>query len=391
MHSVLFMCASLTRSAGGIFNIMIALAKGVSANSDFRISACGLEPRNHAEDLKQWRPVQATVFKRDVPLLQRFGYSTSLKAHLFNTAPSLVHLHCLWLYPSLATLSWASRTKRPYAITIHGMLEPWAMQNSRWKKKAVLTLWERRLLNNASFLHVNTRKERDDVRNLGIKAPVIVIPNGTMLPDPQFFYQEREKSILFMGRIHPKKGLNNLILGWSRLPQELRKEWKLRIVGWDDGGHEQGLRDLVSRLHLAREISFLGPKFGDEKSAIFRQSSGFILPSFSEGLPMAVLEAWAHGLPTLISQQCNLPEGYESNASIDVGTDPERIAKALVHFMRLEGQSRRDMGIAARQIAESQFTWPAASAKLAEAYRWALKTDGPSPCDYPIDVDIVTD
>ena len=173
---------------------------------------------------------------------------------------------------------------------------------------------------------------------------------------------------MYLGRIHPKKGLVNLLRAWASVarPQSsdfcpLSSDWTLTIAGWDQGGHEAELKRLATELEIpwrdCREapsplrgeggrkpdevdfsisafqrfsVFFLGPLFGAEKAAAYRSCDAFILPSFSEGLPMVVLEAWAYGKPVLMTPECNLPEGFAVSAAIRIETNPKALREDLV-------------------------------------------------------------
>jgi poly(glycerol-phosphate) alpha-glucosyltransferase len=192
--------------------------------------------------------------------------------------------------------------------------------------------------------------EAESFRKFGLKKPIVIIPNGIDLPEEEHVEVERlkvdkggKKTLLFLGRVHPKKGLTNLIRAFKQAlddrPSSLDVPWQLVIAGWDQGGHEAELMKLCEELGLSfshkmhknhkgsdqaldarpstldSEVVFWGPAFGDDKKSLLRSADAFILPSFSEGLPMSVLEAWAHGLPVVMTPECNLPEGFAADAS----------------------------------------------------------------------------
>jgi poly(glycerol-phosphate) alpha-glucosyltransferase len=119
-------------------------------------------------------------------------------------------------------------------------------------------------------------------------------------------------------------------------------------------------------------VIFNGPAFGDAKDALLRRADAFILPSFSEGLPMAVLEAWAYGLPVLMTDQCNLPEGFANDAAIRIGTDAESIAEGMRSLLRSPTSDLRSLGRNGRLLVERQFTWPRVAAQMKEVYEWVL-------------------
>ena len=214
-----------------------------------------------------------------------------------------------------------------------------------------------------------------------------VIPNGVDLPQSGDQgsggrgQETGKKILLFLGRLHPKKGLVNALRAWAEIRGQGsgvrdQEEWTFAIAGWDQGGHEAELKRLCGELGLAwadvpaasfltencklntenSQIAFLGPAFGQEKDLLLRSASAFILPSFSEGLPMSVLEAWSYRLPVLMTEHCNLPEGFAANAAIRIGTDTESIAEGMRHLLRPPSSDLRSLGQNGRALVERQFT-----------------------------------
>ena len=289
-----------------------------------------------------------------------------------------MHQHGIWQATSLATLAWGRRTGRAVMISPRGMLDAWAAANSGPKKRLASLAYERRNLGAAACLHALAESEAQAIRAYGLKAPIAVIPNGVDLPaashaEPSAAEPGRRKTLLFLGRIHPKKGLAELIEAWAALGREAPRvaaEWRLVIAGWDDGGHLAGLRERAKRLPQELAIEFPGPLLGDDKDAALRSADAFVLPSFSEGLPMSVLEAWAYGLPTFITEACNLPEGYTRRAAIRIGTEPRKLARELA-----AGLVRPDLGAMGRRaeaLARERFSWPEVAARHCLAYRWMM-------------------
>jgi len=319
------------------------------------------------------------------------GYSAELKRLLFdNHTANIVHCHGLWMYPSLLARQFAARRDIPLVISPHGMLDSWAMKNSTWKKKIAGWLYENRNLRSAACIHALCESEYQSIRAYGLTNPVAIIPNGIDLPDPTAKQKappctskigDDRKVILFLGRIHPKKGIDNLIRAWSilaRTDAQLIESWRLVIAGWSQGGHEEELKQLVRELGLTDNISFVGPLHNEAKDAAFRSAKAFILPSFSEGLPMAVLEAWSYRLPVIMTRECNIPEGFEKAAAIEVRPDIESITKGLAKFAGLPQDDRSQLGRNGFDLANSRFTWSRIAADMIELYRWLLN-QGPQP------------
>ncbi len=183
------------------------------------------------------------------------------------------------------------------------------------------------------------------------------------------------KILLYLGRFHPKKGLVNLLKAWKRAlnsqPSTLNP-WTLAIAGWDEGGHESDLKKLVSDLGILTSVTFLGPQFGNAKMSCYDQCDAFVLPSFSEGFPMVVLEAWAYGKPVLMTPECNLPEGFESNAAIRIATDVENIEHGLRQLFEMSAADCQTMGERGKKLVMEKYSWPRISAQMKGVYDWVV-------------------
>jgi poly(glycerol-phosphate) alpha-glucosyltransferase len=183
------------------------------------------------------------------------------------------------------------------------------------------------------------------------------------------------KVLLYLGRIHPKKGLLQLIDGWAealRRDPALARDWMLVVAGWDQGGFEARLRSRASELSLERDVHFAGPQFGPDRQAAYHRASAFILPSFSEGLPLVVLEAWANRLPVLMTDECCLPVGFSSEAALRIEPSADSIAGGLLALHTLSESDLSKMGERGRSLVEHSFTWSAAAGSMRKVYRWLL-------------------
>jgi poly(glycerol-phosphate) alpha-glucosyltransferase len=401
-----FVTPSISRAAGGIFEIERRLGQSLDSLPDTSVSVFGLHDVFTAQDESAWRPLKPQTFPVRGP--RSFGYAPELVSALESAKLDVAHSHALWMYTSVAVNRWARSQKRPYLVTLNGMIDPWAIRNSRWKKRVALALYERCSLNEAACLQVNSEAELKSARDFGLKNPVAIIPNGIDLPAsgkqhaesgnaPWSGYVEPgRKVLLFLSRIHPKKGLVNLFKAWARTRNAgggSRKDetWVLAIAGWEQGGHEAELKQLATELGIAwadirnqqpamsqqASILFLGPQFNEAKAACLEQCDAFILPSFSEGLPMAVLEAWAHGKLVLMTPACNLPDGYAANAALRIEADAQSIGHALGELFAASPAELAAFGGNGRALVEQKFTWPTVAAELRRVYAWMLGDAGP--------------
>jgi len=391
--------ASVSRKAGGLFE---AVLRQVQAHDPQRVATrvFGLWDEFSETDLPAWSPVPATAFRPSG--LKLLGYSPRFREELLAFAPDIIHTHGLWLYPSVAAKNYSRRKQRPYLISPHGMLDPWALNNSRWKKRITYALFERSHLRGARCLRALCESEARSIRALGLKNEVAIIPNGIDLPEMKTpenapwenFVKPDQKVLLFLSRIHPKKGLVNLLKAWAAIQNSKFKvqssdEWILAIAGWDQGGHEAELKRLCAELELPfadireekvkngkREtrasVLFLGPQFNAAKAACYRHCAAFVLPSFSEGLPMVVLEAWANARPVLMTPECNLPAGFQAGAAIQAEPSEAGLLAGLNELERLSAGELAAMGGRGRDLVVERFTWPRISRQMEAVYDWML-------------------
>jgi len=384
---------SVSRNAGGVFFSVNSLAHALSRR-EIDVSVHGLRDGSSEADAPAWAPLSLRIHAPMGP--RGLGFSPSLTKALLAGEDDLLHVHGAWQAQSHSVNVWHRRTRRPYLISLHGMLDPWALSRSRGKKWLAALAYERAHLRHAACLHALCGPERDSIRRYGLKQPVCLIPNGVDLPETDAAILNGGKgneprTLLFLGRLHPKKGLVNALRAWARVMARAESgAWRFIIAGWDQGGHGEELKSLCRELGLSfsvvpegeaalssiesREgsVMFHGPVFGEAKEALLRRADAFILPSFSEGLPMAVLEAWAHALPVLMTDFCNLPEGFAAGAALRIGTDAETIAEGLNELFEGSATDQRAMGARGRRLVEERFTWPRVAAEMEEVYRWLV-------------------
>lgn len=377
--------SDISREAGGLFYSVRALSKGLRECGE-EIEVISPLRRYTMEDLAEWAPLKVQLYKGYGPLL----FSFHLRSLLREAAPEIIHLHGIWRDEQWASLQAQNKLGSKIIISPRGMLDPWAVQNSAWKKRLVSWLFAEASLRNATVLHALCESEYTSMRKYGLKNPIAVIPNGFDVPDNPGGHLEHAglRQMLFVSRLHPKKGLPNLLEAWAELRRKSNREfgWQLVIAGWDQGGHLQELQKQCSELHLSwkedlrenqyefspLDVIFVGSKYGKGKEMLMRSADGFILPSFSEGLPMAVLEAWAYAVPVVMTPQCNIPEGFDAAAALRVEPEVQSLSAGLTRFFALSDEERHTMGENGRQLLLEKFTWPVIAREMQKVYHWCV-------------------
>ena len=367
-----FLVSSVSHEAGGLFQSVRGLAKAMMSE-DATVSVFGISDARSAVDSLEWRPLSIQTFH---PQFLAWGYSNQLVPALLAADLDILSVHGLWKYCSVASRRWHRRTGRVYIVHPEGMLESWALRNARWKKRVAALLYENEHLRRAACLRALSEAEAQSIRACGLGNPICVIPNGVDLPDiserPTAKSQwEGQKILLYLGRLHRKKNLANLIRAWNEMSNSQNwssDRWVLAIAGWDQGSYEKELK----RIAAVPSVAFLGPLFGEDKDAAYRVCDAFILPSLSEGLPMTVLEAWAYAKPVLMTPECNLPEGFSAEAALRIGPSPEEIAIGLKELTEMSEDDRSEMGACGRDLVAKRFSWPRIGEQMRSVYEWVL-------------------
>ena len=367
--------ASLSHRAGGIFEAVRRSAIELHRHNTQQVEVFGLEDERSLEDLPQWGDVKVHLFQGAGP--KSLFYAPGLFSGVRHAQLDLLHVHGIWTYTSIVGRRWTAMTRKPSLISTHGMLDPWPLSHRRWRKALAGLLYERSHLRHAACLLALSPNELKSIRAYGLTNPVAVIPIGIDVPDVSSIVRMASptRTLLYLGRLHAVKGLVNLLRGWHALQRtEGRRhdQWTLVLAGWDDGGHGQELKAMTRELKLEDSVQFVGPKFGEDKHQLLSRSHAFILPSLSEGLPVSALEAFAYGLPVLVTPQCSLPQAVETGAAIQISATPDGIAEGLRHLLALDDEARAAIGSRGRQFVQEQFSWATVTSQLYSVYSWLM-------------------
>jgi glycosyltransferase involved in cell wall biosynthesis len=305
----------------------------------------------------------------------RISYSPYFKAAIGDLCKKqhiqIIHDNGLWLPSNHAAADVSRKRGIPLIIQPHGMLEPWALSYHAWKKQLAWRLYQQRDLQTAALLVATSRQEADGFRRAGLRNPIAVIPNGVDLPA----WQERsiprdgEHYALFLSRIHPKKGLMNLVAAWSQVMPE---GWRMVVAGPDEGGHRAEVEAAVRKAGIEKSLRFIGPVAGAEKEKCYREADLFILPTFSENFGMVAAEALSYGVPVITTKGAPW-QGLMDNRCgwwVDIGVAP--LAAAIREAVEMTDAERRDMGKRGRRFVAVQYSWSRIAEDMLAAYQWVL-------------------
>jgi glycosyltransferase involved in cell wall biosynthesis len=345
-------------------------------------------------------PSLAGVTHRIFPrarLLGSAGRSPALHGALASAAltADVLHSHGLWLFPNLYP-GWVRRPgSTPLVVSPRGTLSVWALEHARWKKKIAWAIAQGRVVAAADCLHATAEEEYRDLRRLGLKRPVCVIPNGVDVP-PEGLQAELgaaaapdpahepaasgprgpQRILLYLGRLHVKKGVDRLLRAWTAVAPS-RPDWCLHVVGPDDGGHAAELRALAAELRSPR-VSFSGAVEGEAKQALYRRAALHVLPSHSENFGMTVAESLACGTPVITTQGTPWSGLVRESCGwwIELGVEP--LVEALSVATALDEPELAARGARGRAWMLRDFSWDSVAEQMAAVYRW-LRLGGPAP------------
>ncbi len=382
---ILHILPSLSGRVGGPAKAVKELSE-LSVQNGHTVSIFSLEPEKEFLNSKEAtlpNGLNIRLFPRTYP--GRYGYSLLLKKALEVEIEKfcLVHIHGLWVYPTLVASRLCEKKKIPYIIRPCGMLDRFSMSQHPFRKRLYCWLFEGHHLKKASAVHfTSTEEQKRSV--LGFAVRGAVLPLGLRWQDyenlptygtfrrnyPQW---EGKKIVLFLGRIHYKKGLDLLIDAFAGALKEI-STLHLVLVGPDDEGHGRIFKNQIRQKGLDGHVTWIGYIEGDQKLALLRDSDVFCLPSRQENFCFSVLEAMAVGLPVIISDQVNIYDTIQrENAGLVVSCQVPSISSALKKMVQDESWCVRT-GKKSRELVKREFSWNISGEKILSFYETLVKS-----------------
>lgn len=316
------------------------------------------------------------------PLLFSLDLKNYLDQHVADY--DLVHIHGLYRFPLTYAAYQARRQGVPYIIRPHGSLDPYLYDKSSrslWLKRLYERWFDLPNLHAAGAIHYTAEDERERVSFLKLRAPSFVVPNGldwaqyATLPARGALRARwglgEAPLVLFLGRLHFKKGLDLLIPAFDALRQRVPGV-QLVIAGPENDDYGQRVRGWVRERGLDAAVHFVGPLHGADVLQAYVDADVFALPSYTENFGMTVIEALACSVPVVISDQVNIhAEVSGAGAGLVTHCDADEVAQALEALL-VDVDRRRAMGEAGRQLVKARFTWPAIVDALTAEYEQVI-------------------
>ncbi len=323
---------------------------------------------------------------KHVPYFSFLRVTEQFKNELYTGVAwaDIVHVHGLWQDPGWVVIKQARREGKPYLMQPHGFLNKLARLNhSKWRKKLVGSLIERPNLNHAACVIATAESEKLGIERYGIKAPIEIVPIGIDTVAIDAARQDRQllakwglnpskKTLLYLSRLTPIKGLDLLAQAWARLGQ-FHKDWQLFIAGPDDRGYAAEIQNLYRRIIKDGSVIFSGPIYGMEKNVLLKSVDSFVLPTRSENFSIAVQEALAAGLPIVCTKGAPWKVIAAEGAGEWVEISADAICNGLRNVLSADDLTRRKMGEAGKRIVARDFGWAGISKKLVAVYQKVLQ------------------
>jgi poly(glycerol-phosphate) alpha-glucosyltransferase len=294
------------------------------------------------------------------------------------------HVHGLWLPHTISARSVAHSMKKPIISSVHGMLERWELNNKKLKKALYSFCFERPSLAKSHCLRALSEREAGDYRRYGLRNPIVIAPNGVAelhrIPLGSFFDRfpqlAGKQVVLYLSRVHYKKGILNLLEAWSEVTRKC-KDAHLLVAGPDYENTLARARQIAASSCITDSVTFCGTISGELKMGALSAARYLCLPSHSEGLSVAALEALSIGLPVVLTPECNVDGVAEYGAGAVTSNNPAELADALSQCLRMNGSQWNGMSRSAVRLARERFDWGRIAESLRSAYSWML--GGPLP------------
>lgn len=361
----------IDKTGGGPSRSVPILAKGLS-----RIGVDVTLLYQESEDMN-FHLLEGTTVKSKI--LPRGVSSKQLEKVILSEKFDFIHIQMVWMpiYHKVAKI--CQKHKIKYATSTRGTLEPWCYNEDpnffrRMKKMLAMMIYQRNDIEQAKFVLATADMEADSIKRNGIKTPIAVIPNGIEVDDypcRSKTFANRKKQILFLSRIHPKKGIEYLIEAW-KIVMKKYPDWSVVIVG---NGEKSYISSLISKIELEGLTSCMQifpPAFGDEKYKLYSESQLFVFPTYSENFGMVIAEAMSVGLPVITTKGTPWEILNQTKSGWWIDLSINNLTASLEDALSRPSEELFDMGQKASQVVRKNFEFMDVAERMMKAYEWAL-------------------
>ena len=372
---ILFITGSLYNNQSGLYASLLATVRHL-AETGYQSAVIGTRDDWWSPDLPCNELFKMTAFRKIGPHFAH--YTPSLRGCLRKMEKSwdVVSIHGIWQVNCYQAARWCVRRGLQYIVTGHGMFNSVALARSSVKKYIGMKSYVQYTLSNAAAFHALNQREAQAMWDFGIRQPIFIIPNGVSEIDMNAVVQsdghndamEKRPYFLYMGRLHPIKGIESLLQAWKLA--EISPKYRLVIAGSGHPRYERALRNLVHSLNLDSSVVFLGRLSPASARPWLQNAHCMVLVSKSEGLPMSILEGFALGTPAILTPACGLPEIESAGAGFLCQDNINDIAIALRRAAGQNEISRNMQSENCRRLAQTTYSWTRVICQLVRVYAW---------------------
>lgn len=307
-------------------------------------------------------------------VLSKGATDKEIEEFLLSEDFDLIQMQSIWDPPYHQVAKIARKHHIPYIVTPRGMLEPWSLSQKKWKKKIALMLYQMRDQQKAACIFTTADMEAQHVRELGVRVPISVIPNGIETDGYpcRTSMEGIKKQILFLSRVHEKKGIEILIDAFAQLHDEFA-DWKVLIVGNGEMEYINSLKLKVKNLEMENCIEILPPVFGSDKIKLYQDSSLFCLPSYSENFGMVIAEAMSCGVPVMTTTYCPWEILNDTKTGWCIDLSVENLRLALREALSMSVDELYEKGQRASKLVFDNFNYKNVAQRTYELYKWVIE------------------
>jgi glycosyltransferase involved in cell wall biosynthesis len=351
---------SVDKSGGGTTEYMRLLSSVLKNNISLRIATGFSEYPITIEGV----PVE---FFKSSPF-RWFALLNEYRIYLENEKPDIVHINGIWSPQNWGFQKVAQELKIKVVLSPHGMLEPWIVKHNPMKKMIALLLFQKKAINRVNHIHTTAQIEKESIRNLGFKNPITIIPNGIDLSEiARVKNSYGNKKMIFLSRIHPKKGIELLLEAWR---SSNTKGWSLEIAG---NGEANYIQSLVLNAKDLDNVEFVGPKYGEDKWNFLRSADVMVLPTHSENFGIVIAEALAVGVPVITTTGTPWQDLENYNCGWWIELSVINLKSTLLKVFNTPIYSLEKMGISGQKLVKDKYDIKAIEKSMVELYNNILK------------------
>lgn len=307
----------------------------------------------------------------DISILRWFGLKNDLNNIFVTENPDIVHINGIWLPQTFLVQQVAQKLGIQVILSPHGMLESYILNRHPLKKKLALALYQHKAITTADYIHATAQSELDQIRKLGYHQPAYIIPNGIEVSEIKQKTEWRPvRNILFLSRVHPKKGLELLIEAVEALKAQV---FTITIAGEGDKDYVESLKKLCLQKGVANHFQFIGSVYGDRKWELYEQSDLFILPTYSENFGIVVAEALSTGLPVITTTGTPWQELQTEKCGWWIELSVDNLVIALTQALNCNATELKAMGLNGRKLVDAKYGIEAVTKEMTNFYQGIIK------------------